>query len=225
VSRTYGGIPEIGSYDLDAIDWASFSKVGWRLATQRAGLLVHDMQRFYTATVPTGMNLLETVIANTGKLSAACRSANVPVFYSVARPCANRQERGLLFDFHGLGMKNIPEHYEIIDELAPTPDDQIVTKKRYSAFFATDLTDRLENAGVEQLIICGVYAHIGCQMSAMDAVMRDFEVFFVADAMAAYSLAQHIQCAEYVSNLCASVQTTRAVLASLASVYSSGALR
>src|SRR5947209_1084656 len=59
MSRTYGGIPEIGSYDVDAIDWASFNKVGWQLAPERAGLLVHDMQRYYAATVPTGMNLLE----------------------------------------------------------------------------------------------------------------------------------------------------------------------
>lgn len=220
MSRTYGGIPEIGSYDVDAIDWASFNKVGWQLAPERAGLLVHDMQRYYAGTVPTGMNLLEKIVANMQRLLTACRAANVPVFYSVARPCANREERGLIFDFHGLGMKNIPEHYEIVDELAPMPEDQIITKKRYSAFFSTDLTERLEAAGVEQLVICGVYAQIGCQMSAMDAVMRDLEVFYVADAMAAYSMNQHLENAEYVSNLCASVQTTKAVVATLSGVYS-----
>jgi isochorismate hydrolase len=220
MSRTYGGIPEIGSYDVDAIDWASFNKVGWQLAPERAGLLVHDMQRFYAATVPTGMNLLEKIVANMQSLISACRAADVPIFYSVARPCANREERGLIMDFHGLGMKNIPEHYEIVDELTPMPEDQIITKKRYSAFFSTDLADRLEAAGVEQLIICGVYAQIGCQMSAMDAVMRDLEVFYVADAMAAYSMNQHLENAEYVSNLCASVQTTKAVVATLSGVYS-----
>jgi hypothetical protein len=57
-------------------------------------------------------------------------------------------------------------------------------------------------------------------MSAMDAVMRDVEVFYVADAMAAYSMNQHLENAEYVSNLCASVQTTKAVVATLSGVYS-----
>jgi bifunctional isochorismate lyase/aryl carrier protein len=61
-------------------------------------------------------------------------------------------------------------------------------------------------------------------MSA-DAFMRDYEVFFVADAMAAYGLAHHAQSAEYVSNLCASVLTTRAALAALPSIDHNGALR
>lgn len=215
MSGTHGRIPDIGPYDLDGVDWKSFDKVGWRLVPPRAALLVHDMQCFYAATVPTELGLLDKVVANTAAVVAACRTSSLPLFYSVARPCATREERGLLYDFHGMGMKDAPEQYSIIAELAPTASDQIIVKKRYSAFFATDLADRLRDANVSQLIICGVYAHIGCQMSAMDAFMRDIEVFYVADAMAAYGLTHHVQSAEYVGDLCASVQTTYAVVAEL----------
>jgi bifunctional isochorismate lyase/aryl carrier protein len=209
VSGTGGRIPDAEAYRLDAVDWAGFDKVGWRLVPSRAALLIHDMQGFYTATVPTDLGLRQTVIANAAALLDACRASTVPVFYSVARPCATRAERGLLYDFYGMGMTDLPEQSAIVSQLAPAPGDQLITKKRYSAFFATDLAERLRAADVSQLIICGVYAHIGCQLTALDAFMRDIEVFYVADAMAAFGLSHHLRSARFVGEVGASVRTTR----------------
>jgi bifunctional isochorismate lyase/aryl carrier protein len=211
----HGRIPAIVPYDLDAVAWSSFDRTAWAVSSDRAALLVHDMQGFYTSSVPTGLGLRDTVVSNTALVLESCRANGLPVFYSVAKPCADRAERGLLHDFYGMGMKDVPEHRAVEARLAPAEPDRVIVKKNYSAFYATELADLLRAAEISRLIICGVYAHIGCLTSAMDAFMRDIQVFYVADAMAAFSLDHHIHAARYVGEVCASVQTTKLVLAGL----------
>ncbi|CDI94963.1 phenazine biosynthesis protein PhzD [Pseudomonas aeruginosa PA38182] len=54
---------------------------------------------------------------------------------------------------------------EVVEELAPGPDDWLLTKWRYSAFFHSDLLQRMRAAGRDQLVLCGVYAHVGVLIS------------------------------------------------------------
>ena len=62
------------------------------------------------------------------------------------------------------------------------PDDIRVTKWRYSGFQRTDLRQLLAHHGRDQLIVIGVYAHMGCMISATEAFMSDVAPFFVVDA-------------------------------------------
>jgi hypothetical protein len=39
--------------------------------------------------------------------------------------------------------------------------------------------------------VCGVFAHIGCLLTAADAFSLDFETFLLADAVADFSLSDH----------------------------------
>jgi isochorismate hydrolase len=70
----------------------------------------------------------------------------------------------------------------------------------------------MRGAGRDQLIVCGVYAHVGVLMSAVEAYTHDIETFLVADAVADFSATDHRMALEYAARTCAVVTTTKEVL-------------
>jgi isochorismate hydrolase len=117
----------------------------------------------------------------------------------------------LLHDFWGPGMSADAER-QIIAPLAPDPQDVVLTKWRYSAFHGTTLANVLHRYRCDQLIICGIYAHIGCLMTACDAFTRDIEAFLVADGVADFSLDHHVMGLNYAAQRCAVTAPTRVVV-------------
>jgi isochorismate hydrolase len=73
----------------------------------------------------------------------------------------------------------------------------------------------MRTSGRDQLIICGVYAHVGVLMSAVDAFTNDIQTFVVADAVADFSSRYHRLALSYVAERCAMVTTAKTVLAEL----------
>ena len=191
--------------------------VPWRPRPDRAAVLVHDMQRYFLRPFPAGQPPLTELVANIMKLLAAARAARVPVLYTAQPGGMSRQDRGLLHDFWGPGMSIEEADRGIADDVAPKPGDTVLTKWRYSAFFRSNLEQRLRWSGRDQLIVCGVYAHMGCLITACDAFSRDIEPFLVADALADTSLEDHLMALRYAADSCAVPLSTANVLAELES--------
>lgn len=95
---------------------------------------------------------------------------------------------------------------------APDDSDTVLVKWRYSAFHRSPLEEKLKEAGRDQLIITGVYAHIGCMTTATDAFMRDIKPFFVADALADFSREEHLMALNYVAGRSGRVVMTEELL-------------
>ena len=74
---------------------------------------------------------------------------------------------------------------EVIDELNPQEDDYYVKKRRYSAFYGTDLDLTLRELGVKKLYITGVVTNICVLHTASDAVLRNYGVTVVRDCTTA----------------------------------------
>ncbi|MFD9947497.1 isochorismatase family protein [Nonomuraea sp. NPDC059023] len=186
--------------------------VPWLPRSERAVVLVHDMQRYFLRPFPEGESPLAELLANTAKLIATARAAGVPVMYTAQPGDMTRHERGLLHDFWGPGMSRRESDRAIADEVAPRAGETVLTKWRYSAFHRSDLEERLLRAGRDQLIVCGVFAHVGCLMTACDAFTRDIQPFLVADAMADFSLEHHAMALRYAAARCAvPLSTARAL--------------
>jgi isochorismate hydrolase len=139
----------------------------------------------------------------------------MPVIYTAQPGDMTRAQRGLLHDFWGPGMDCSADDRLIIAELAPSTQDTVLTKWRYSAFHRTGLTELLARQGRDQLVICGIYAHIGCLMTACDSFTQDIQPFFVADALADFSAADHHMALRYAATRCAVTMTAQNVVGAL----------
>ncbi len=100
----------------------------------------------------------------------------------------------------------------MVDRLTPDADDTVLVKWRYSAFHRSPLEQMLKESGRNQLIITGVYAHIGCMTTATDAFMRDIKPFMVADALADFSRDEHLMSLKYVAGRSGRVVMTEELL-------------
>ncbi len=118
----------------------------------------------------------------------------------------------LLNDMWGPGLTRSPEQQQVIAALAPDEQDTVLVKWRYSAFHRSPLEEMLKETGRDQLIITGVYAHIGCMTTATDAFMRDIKPFFVADALADFSREEHLMALKYVAGRSGRVVMTEELL-------------
>ena len=74
----------------------------------------------------------------------------------------------------------------IIPELVPAPDDLQVVKKRYSAFFGTQLDEIIRTRGVDTLVLAGVNTHACVRTTAIDAYQRDLEVIIPREAVGSH---------------------------------------
>ncbi|MBN1161667.1 MAG: cysteine hydrolase [Dehalococcoidales bacterium] len=68
---------------------------------------------------------------------------------------------------------------------------EIIKKKRYSAFFGTDLDKKLKKLKPDKLIVCGVLTNICVMHTVADARNRDYVVEVPADCVASPDEAAH----------------------------------
>lgn len=67
--------------------------------------------------------------------------------------------------------------------LRKNESDPVILKKRYSAFFRTNLDTLLNGLGVERMTIAGVNTHACIRMAAIDAYQRDYRVTIATDCV------------------------------------------
>lgn len=208
-------LPPALGYELPTESELPTSRAPWTLRPERAAILVHDMQRYFMRAFAPGAAPIAVVIENLRRLIVAARGRDVPVFYTAQVGNQELAERGLQSDLWGPGMTRMPEHTDIVAALAPTSGDIVLTKHRYSAFQRSEFADRLRLLGRDQLVIGGVYAHIGCLLTAAEAFQLDFQPFVLSDGTADFSRAWHDAALAEVADCCGVVHSTRRVLEAL----------
>jgi nicotinamidase-related amidase len=72
---------------------------------------------------------------------------------------------------------------EILPEIKVNKTHKLIVKTRQSTFIRTDFEEQLRKAGIDTLIICGVFTHGCVGRTAIDAYERDFNVIVAQDAI------------------------------------------
>ena len=110
-----------------------------------------------------------------GALVVLVRATRAPdgVDWSPGRTSAGSQANG-----------TPPEGWDaIVDDLAGYPEDVIVTKRNWGAFYGTDLDLHLRRRGVTQIVLGGVATSIGVESTARAAYEHGYHVTLATDAM------------------------------------------
>lgn len=208
-------IPKLTAYALPTAAELPTSKVNWPFEPERAALLIHDMQEYFLNFWGENSAMMQQVVANIARLRAYCKAHNIPVYYTAQPKEQSEEDRALLNDMWGPGLTRSPEQQRIVRELTPYEADTVLVKWRYSAFHRSPLEQMLKETGRNQLLITGVYAHIGCMTTATDAFMRDIKPFFIADALADFTRDEHLMSLKYVAGRSGRVVMTDELLPSV----------
>ncbi|QDE68704.1 MULTISPECIES: isochorismatase family protein [Myxococcus] len=217
-------LPAIAPYPMPGAADLPKNKVTWTPDPSRTVLLIHDMQRYFVEAFAQGQSPVTELVANIQRLRQHCTALGIPVVYSAQPGGQTPEQRGLLLDFWGGGINGGPDQKRIIDALTPAEGEIQLTKWRYSAFRKTDLMEQMKKLGRDQILISGIYAHIGCLQTASDAFMSDVRPFLIADALGDFSLAHHQLALSYAAQLCAVTTTTQQVLEALGPVATASTL-
>ncbi|OGO07374.1 MAG: hypothetical protein A2Y92_01310, partial [Chloroflexi bacterium RBG_13_57_8] len=98
---------------------------------------------------------------------------------------------------------------EIIPELAGFPGE-IIPKKRYSAFYGTDLEARLKKLKPEKIIVVGVCTDICVCHTVGDARNRNYEVEVPVDCVASFDEKAHYYALDHMEKVLGATLTNSA---------------
>lgn len=170
---------------------AHFQERQLRLDPVRTALVVVDMINEFCK--PGGKMVLpgyEKLVAPQLALVKAMRDAGAPVIWvhDAHRPGMRREREWEKRTPHGLEKTWA---VDVIEDLGARADEIHVIKRRYSAFFQTDLDLTLKDMQVDQLVVCGVVTNICVRSTVHDAFFIGYDVVVPADACAATGPREH----------------------------------
>ncbi|MCX7880229.1 MAG: cysteine hydrolase [Ignavibacteria bacterium] len=172
---------------------APFNQHRMTLQKDKSALLVIDMQKFFLEPEsPTFTCGGLAIIPNVKRLVNAFRNANRPVIYTRHVHHPDHIDAGIMeWWWEGMCLEGSPES-EIHSEIAPLPNEKVIFKHRYSAFYNTDLETILRCMKIEDLVISGIMTNMCCESTARDAYYRDYKVFFLADGTGTINEEMHL---------------------------------
>ena len=173
--------------------------VKWEFERDRCVLMVIDMQNdFVLEGAILEVKEARNQIPRIRRLIDKCHELGVPVIYTLQEtdevfcPLEVATTPKLMHD----GMRKGTPGQQVITELTPAPGDISLVKRRFSAFYQTDLELILRNIRgsvkpVDTIIICGTVTNVCCESTARDAFFRDYKVVFGTDICSAQTPEAH----------------------------------
>ena len=172
---------------------APFNQHKMELNPEKSALMVIDMQDFFLdKSSPTFTCGGLAIIPKLQRLISAFRECGRPVIYTRHVHHPGRLDIGIMeWWWEGICLEGSPES-EIHRSIAPLPEEKVILKHRYSAFYNTDLETVLRCLKIEDLVISGIMSNLCCESTARDAYFRDYRVFFPADGTGSINEEMHL---------------------------------
>lgn len=151
-------------------------------------IIIVDMLEDNLGQNRTGKREEEKIIEPTRDFLKKCRDFSIPVIFA----CDSFLKDDFIFKgrmkphaIRGTG-GTAP-----VADLEPEERDIILEKRRFSAFFKTDLDQTLKTLKVDTVAVGGINTHFCVLATAFDAVCHDFFTVILEDLSAAYKKEIH----------------------------------
>ena len=142
------------------------------------GLIVVDVQNDYFTGGSMELVEMDAAAANCARLLDFFRHQQAPVFHM--QHIATR-EGSTFFVADTPGC-------EIHDSVKPQADEAVIVKHYHSSFRETDLAERLKQAAVDELVICGAMTHMCIDTTTRAAFDLGYKCHVINDACATREL-------------------------------------
>ncbi len=176
------------------------------LRPHRQGLVVVDMQNdFVREGAPQEVPDARRILSQVARLITAFREAGRPVFFTrfIAGPhrtlmwafspeCTDEMRscwRGHQRQYRDRG--GFLEGFDVVDELTPRPDEEVIDKFGYNAFHNTNLADALRAHDVTQVVVAGTVTQICVEDTVRGGFHLNLEMVVAEDAVASFDPELH----------------------------------
>ncbi|MBU3068198.1 isochorismatase family protein [Nocardia sp. NEAU-G5] len=158
----------------------------------RTALVLIDLEKAIVAA-PMVPSTGTEVVARAVELADAFRAHGLPVVLVHFTQLLDGSDapHGRIDSPPPTGVTPPPGWDQIVDELAGHPEDIVVTKRNWGAFYGTDLDLELRRRGITQIVLGGLTTSIGVDTTARAAYERNYNVTLATDAMADLSIEPH----------------------------------
>ena len=186
------------------------------LEPRRTAVVVIDLQKGIVQ-FPGNPHSTQSVIANSVALLDAARTVGAqPILVHVGRSPDGRDGLDVACD-EPMRMPGAlpPDWSELIPELNRQPNDLVVLKRQWGAFYGTDLELQLRRRGLSTIVLCGIATAFGVESTARDAYERGFEQVFAEDAMTSRTSESHTNAIANIFPRMGRVRSTAEIVAAL----------
>lgn len=139
---------------------------------------------------------LEEMARNSVAIVKAARAAGVPVIFACDAHIAGLDREVELWGEHGMAGTEDSRPY---DAFEVCDADFVIPKRRYDAFFQTDLDLTLRELGVDTIVAVGCDANICVLQTLAGAYFRCYKTVVAADATATFLIGTQEAALEYFS--------------------------
>lgn len=186
----------------------------------RTALLIIDMQNdFCLPGAPFYVNGALEVAGKIKEALEACRRYELPVVHVIRhyQPDGSDVEitRYPYFMKVGGGLVKGTKGAEIIKPLEPRDGEHLIVKKRWSAFFQTELDSLLKKLGVTQVAVAGVQTPNCIRATVWDANSLDYDVIVLTDGTGAQTREIHEANLRDMENIGIKLMTTKGFIENL----------
>ncbi|WP_320668983.1 cysteine hydrolase family protein [Patulibacter defluvii] len=165
---------------------------------ERSVLVVIDVQGGTTTADPLGIPKMGPVAARLERIErirglvAGARDAGVPVVFIQEVHKRNGVDFGRELDgAEGVHALEGDPSTELVAGLEPVGDEYLIRKRRYSAFFATELDLVLRSYGATTVLLVGGLTDVCVHYTAVDAHQHDYRIRVITDCVGGSSTAAH----------------------------------